>query len=199
MTAIKAIINAIGKSKVKPPIKTEKVIKSKDEARTLLEEAQKKIEKIEADPKKIKTTPAEEITPVLAPTAVKTTVLVKPPKATNQRNIDKFKTEEQKILDNAELSGNESEFFNFNKINTADDIKASIEAIARTNAKAINKRKRGVVTWNETNALAELSTLTGVNANSLAANLLKLRPGSPLNAAEIKAAKIKSVAKINGY
>ena len=184
---LKAIINAIGKSKPKP-IKTEKVIKSKDEARTLLEEAQKKIEKIEAEgPAKVKTTPAEEITPTLAPFATKTTGIVKPPRPTNKRNIDKFKTEEQKILDNYELSGNESEFFNFNKINTADDIRASIEAMARTNAKAIKRRTRGKVTWNETNAKAALATLTGQNVNSLTASLLKLRPGSALNATELTA------------
>ena len=185
--ALKAIINSIWKSKGKPfPKGTEKW--TKQESKTLLEEAQKRIEKIEADPKEIKTTPAEEITPVLAPTAVKTTGIVKPPRPTNKKNIDKFKTEEQKILDNAELSGNESEFFNFNKIKTTDDIRASIEAFARTNAKAINRQKRGVVTWTETNAKAELATLTGQNVNSLTANLLKLRPGSPLNATEIRAA-----------
>ena len=46
---IKAIINAIGKSKVKPkkfPIGTEKF--TKDETQTLLEEAQGKIEKIQS-------------------------------------------------------------------------------------------------------------------------------------------------------
>jgi len=188
---VKAIINAIGKSKPKPPVFPSGTKKfTKQESRTLLEDAQKRIEKIESEgPAKVTTTPAEEITPVLAPTTVKTTGIVKPPRSTNQRNIDKFKTEEQKILDNAELAGNESEFFNFNKINTADDIRASIEAMARTNAKAIKRRTRGKVTWNETNAKAELATLTGQNVNALTANLLKLRPGSPLNATEIKAAR----------
>lgn len=186
---VKAIINAIGKSKPKP-IQTERFLKNPDEARTLLEEAQQKIEKIESDkPAKVKTTSAAEITPGLAPYTAKTTGLVKPPKPSKQTKIDEFKTEEQKILDNAELSGNESEFFNFNKINTTDDIRASIEAMARTNAKAIKKRTRGTVTWKETNAAAELATLTGQNANSLAANLLKLRPGSALNATEIEASK----------
>ena len=64
-----------------------------------------------------------------------------------------------------------SDEFYFNKINTTDDIRASIEAMARTNAKAIKKRTRGKVTWKETNAAAELATLTGQNVNRLAANL----------------------------
>ena len=46
---VKAIINAIGKNKVKPPefpIGTKKF--TKDESKTLLEEAQNKIEKIQS-------------------------------------------------------------------------------------------------------------------------------------------------------
>ena len=189
MSLVKAIINAVGKSKPKP-IKTERFLKNPDEARTLLEEAQKRIENIESEgPAKVKTIPAAEITPGLAPYTAKTTGLIKAPKPSKQYKIDEHLGEEEKILKNQELSGNESEFFNFNKINTTDDIRASIEAMARTNAKAIKKRTRGKVTWKETNAAAELATLTGQNVNSLAANLLKLRPGSALNATEIESAK----------
>ena len=52
--------------------------------------------------------------------------------------------------------------------------------------KKIRQRTGGVQTWEETNDLAKL---LGDNPETLAGNLLKLRPGSPLNAAEIKAAK----------
>ena len=106
MSLVKAIINAVGKSKPKP-IKTERFLKNPDEARTLLEEAQKRIEKIESEgPAKVKTIPAAEITPGLAPYSAKTTGLIKAPKPSKQTKIDEFKTEEQKILDNAELSVN---------------------------------------------------------------------------------------------
>ena len=50
--------------------------------------------------------------------------------------------------------------------------------------KLINKKRCS--DWKETN---ELATLLGENAETLTGNLLKLRPGTPLNAAEIKAAK----------
>ena len=55
-----------------------------------------------------------------------------------------------------------------------------------TYSKKIRQRTGGVQTWEETNDLAKL---LGDNPETLAGNLLKLRPGSPLNAAEITAAK----------
>jgi len=64
---------------------------------------------------------------------------------------------------------------------------ASIRALGNQYKTGIKKQTRGVVSWKETN---ELATLLGVdNTETLAANLLKLSPGSALNAHEIKAAK----------
>lgn len=197
---VKAIINAIGKGAPKPKTFPKGTKFKKQEAQTLLEDAQVKIDKINAgeikaqDPNELASpldnasflgVKADQVSPVLTPDNIKNKI-VKPPKPSSQKKIDEFLTEEQKILNNADLSGNEDNFLNFKKINASDDIKASIEALGAQYTKQINKQKRGVQTWQETNELAEL---LGENAETLTGNLLKLRPGSPLNAAEIKAAK----------
>ena len=62
----------------------------------------------------------------------------------------------------------------------------SINLLGKQISKKVTKRTGGKQTWKDTNDLAHL---LGTDAESLTANLLKLRPGSPLNAAEIKAAK----------
>ena len=193
---VKAIINAIGKSKPKPkkfPIGTEKF--TKQESKTLLEEAQGKIEKIQAGEAKAIDTISEgadylsvktsTVAPNLQPKKVN--YKVTPPKASSKKKVDEFLTEEENILKNADLDGNETDILNFNKIQSSDDVLAGIRALGNQYSKSIKKQTRGVVTWKETN---ELATLLGVdNTETLAANLLKLSPGSALNAHEIKAAK----------
>ena len=204
--SVKAVINAVGKaiSKVKPKQKTnvfpegaEKF--TKQESKTLLEEAQGKIEKIEAgeikaidkgklvpqdvDPLVIK---GDLVAPNLTPTIVKNKI-VKPPKPSSQRKVDEFITEEEKVLKSSILDGNESDILNFSKISSSNDVLAGIRVLGKQYAKGIIKQTRGVVSWRETN---ELSTLLGINnPEVLTANLLKLTPGSALNAHEIKAAK----------
>ena len=192
---VKAIINAIGKSKVKPPefpIGTEKF--TKQESKTLLEEAQGKIEKIQSgEAKAIETISRGEdylsvktstVAPNLQPKKIN--YKVPPPKSSSKKAVDDFLTEEQEILNKANLDGNESDILNFNKINSSDDVLSSIRVLGNQYKNSIAKQNRGVVTWKETN---ELSTLLGTNSDTLAANLLKLTPGSALNAHEIKAAK----------
>jgi hypothetical protein len=194
---LKAIVETVKKAK---PKKLEKVIKSSEQAESLLNESQKKINlinegKLKAlDPDKIAKpldtanflgVDAATVAPVLTPKVVKS-VKVKPPKPSSKKAVDDFFTEEQKILDKADLDGDEGNFLNFNKINASNDILNSINALGKRYTKQINKQKRGIQTWKETNELAEL---LGENAETLAGSLLKLRPGSPLNAAEIKAAK----------
>ena len=193
---VKAIINAIGKNKVKPkefPIGTEKF--TKQESKTLLEEAQGKIEKIQSgEAKAIETISRGEdylsvktstVAPNLQPKKVN--YKVSPPKSSSKKAVDDFLTEEEEILKKANLDGNESDILNFNKINSSDDVLAGIRVLGNQYSKSIKKQTRGVVSWKETN---ELATLLGVdNADTLTANLLKLRPGSALNAHEIKAAK----------
>ena len=195
---VNAIINAIGKSN-KPkkfPIGTEKF--TKKESKSLLEEAQEKIEKIQAGT--IKAEDAGKMVPqdvdylsvktsTVAPNLQpkKVSYKVQPPKASSKKAVDEFLQEEEKILKNADLDGNESDILNFNKIQSSDDVLASIRALGNQYKTGIKKQTRGVVSWKETN---ELATLLGVdNADTLAANLLKLSPGSALNAHEIKAAK----------
>ena len=192
---VKAIINAIGKSNKQKqfPIGTEKF--TKQESKTLLEEAQGKIEKIQSgEAKAIETisrgddylsVKTSTVAPNLQPKKVG--YKVSPPKSSSKKAVDDFLTEEEEILKKANLDGNESDILNFNKINSSDDVLAGIRVLGNQYSKSIKKQTRGVVSWKETN---ELATLLGVdNADTLTANLLKLRPGSALNAHEIKAAK----------
>jgi len=195
---VKAIINSIGKSN-KPkqfPIGTEKF--TKQESKTLLEEAQEKIEKIQSGEAKAIDTgglvpqdvdylsvKTSTVAPNLQPKKV--SYKVSAPKPSSKKAVDEFLQEEEKILKNADLDGNESDILNFNKIQSSDDVLASIRALGNQYRTGIKKQTRGVVSWKETN---ELATLLGVdNTETLAANLLKLSPGSALNAHEIKAAK----------
>ena len=196
---VKAIINAIGKNKVKPkefPLGTKKF--TKDETDTLLEQSQEKIESIKAGQTKavdrgslipeevdFLTVKTSDVAPGLAPKNV--TYNVKPPKSSSKQVVDEFLTEEEKVLKNANFDGNENDILNFNKIQSSDDVLGSIRVLGKQYSSNITKQTRGVVTWKETN---ELSTLLGVeNPETLTANLLKLTPGSTLNAHEIKAAK----------
>ena len=194
---VKAIINAVGKGAAKPKKFPPGSEFSKSESQTLLKDAQKQVEKIEAkELKPVDTTelvksdeqlfiPGSQVAPTL--TAQKTgSKKVRAPKSTKQE-VDTFITEEQKILNNADLTPvKELDDFNINTFNTSDDVLRSINVISQQYKKDINVRKRGVKTWQETNELAEL---LGENAETLTGNLLNLRKGTPLNATEIKAAK----------
>ena len=192
---VKAIINAIGKAKPKKFPDGSKF--KRDQVDTLLEETQSKVEKIDAGKLKLdrkKIIPLSEddffvrtsdVSPTLAPDVVKTNT-VRPPKPSSKKAVDEFMSEEQEILAAAKLRGDEDTFLNFNKINSSDDIKISIEKLGSQYAKKIKERTGGVQTVKETKALADL---LGSEPETLAGNLLKLRPGSPLNAAEITAAK----------
>ena len=196
---VKAIINAIGKNKPKPKLFPEGTKKfTKDETDTLLEQSQEKIESIKAGQTKavdrgslipeevdFLTVKTSDVAPGLAPKNV--TYNVKPPKSSSKQVVDEFLTEEEKVLKNANFDGNENDILNFNKIQSSDDVLGSIRVLGKQYSSNITKQTRGVVTWKETN---ELSTLLGVeNPETLTANLLKLTPGSTLNAHEIKAAK----------
>lgn len=194
---VKAIINAIGKTN-KPkkfPIGTEKF--TKDETKSLLEEAQTKIEKIQAGEAKAIDTgrivpqdvdylsvKTSTVAPNLQPKKVG--YKVSAPKASSKKAVDEFLTEEEKVLKNADFDGNESDILNFNKIQSSDDVLAGIRVLANQYKSGIKKQTRGVVTWKETN---EISTLLGENPETFTANFLKLVPGSTLNAHELKAAK----------
>ena len=196
---VRAIINAIGKNKPKPKLFPEGTKKfTKDETDTLLEQSQEKIESIKAGQTKavdrgslipeevdFLTVKTSDVAPGLAPKNV--TYNVKPPKSSSKQVVDEFLTEEEKVLKNANFDGNENDILNFNKIQSSDDVLGSIRVLGKQYSSNITKQTRGVVTWKETN---ELSTLLGVeNPETLTANLLKLTPGSTLNAHEIKAAK----------
>ena len=196
---VKAIINAIGKNKPKPKIFPEGTQKfTKDETDTLLEQSQSKIESIEAGQTKavdrgnlipqetdFLTVKTSDVAPGLAPKKVG--YKVQAPKPSSKQVVDEFLTEEEKILKNANFDGNETDILNFNKIQSSDDVLASIRTLGKQYSSSITKQTRGVVSWKETN---ELSTLLGVeNPQTLTANLLKLTPGSTLNAHELKAAK----------
>ena len=112
---VKAIINAIGKTN-KPkqfPIGTKKF--TKDESKTLLEEAQGKIEKIQSgEAKAIETisrgddylsVKTSTVAPNLQPKKVN--YKVSPPKSSSKKAVDDFLTEEEEILKKANLDGQE--------------------------------------------------------------------------------------------
>ena len=163
---VKAIINAIGKSKPKPVKFPEGTKFTKQDSQTLLEEAQVKIDKINAGELKAKDptsfvkptdtatllgVKADGVSPVLTPSNVKSKI-VKPPKASTQQKVDEFLTDQDQALRNADLTGNEENFLNFKKINSSDDIKASIEALGAQISKQVNKLI--VITRGEKGALA---------------------------------------------
>jgi len=146
---VKAIINAIGKNKVKPkefPIGTEKF--TKQESKTLLEEAQGKIEKIQSgEAKAIETISRGEdylsvktstVAPNLQPKKI--SYKVPPPKSSSKKAVDDFLTEEEEILKKANLDGNESDILNFNKINSSDDVLAGIRVLGNQYSKSIKKQ-----------------------------------------------------------
>ncbi len=191
----KAIINAIRGNKPKPRLFPEGTKKfTGKQSQTLLQETQVKIDEINAgkrNPIDIIKAPefgaisAKDVSPILTPDNVKN-IKVKPPKPSSKQDVDNYLTPEEDVLMRTELTGKEDDFLNFNKINTTDDVLQSINTLGRQISKQVKKRTGGVQTWKETN---DFATLLGDNAETLTANLLKLRPGSPLNAAEIKAAK----------
>ena len=157
---VKAIINAIGKTN-KPkkfPIGTEKF--TKEETKSLLEEAQTKIEKIQAGEAKAIDTgrvvpqdvdylsvKTSTVAPNLQPKKVG--YKVSAPKASSKKAVDEFLTEEEKVLKNADFDGNESDILNFNKIQSSDDVLAGIRALGNQYKSGIKKQTRGVVTWKE--------------------------------------------------
>ena len=193
---VKAIINSLGKGAPKPKKFPPGSEFSKTDTETLLEESQKKIEKIEASElKPLDTTkfiedkdplfiPGSTVAPTLTPEKV-VNKRVKAPVSSKQ-TVDEYLTEEQNILKNTDLTPTkELDFFNIDTFNTTDDVLRSIQVISKQ-GKADLKKIAKPQTWKETNAFA---TILGDNPETLTGNLLKLRPGSPLNAAEIKAAK----------
>ena len=190
---IKAALNRLLKTKQQPPVFPKGSKFSKTEAKSLLEEAQSKVQEIESSTSKIKSqkdfgiTPDVEIpTSIVAPNITLRTgsKKVKAP-VSSKTKVDEYLSAEDKIIKQTdELSPKESEFFNYDKINAADDIIRSIEIVARQDKKAIKVHSRDVVTWKETN---DLATLLNTSNENLVANLLKVRPGTAFNATELKA------------
>ena len=190
---VKAIVNRFLKTKPKPPQFPKGSKFTKTEARSLLEEAQSKVQDIESGTSKIKSqadygiVPDVEIpTSIVAPNITLRTgsQKVKAP-VSSKTKVDEYLSAEDKIIKEAdELSLKESEFFNYDKIKTTDDILRSIETVARQDTKAIKVQSRDIVTWKETN---DLATLLNTNAENLVGNLLKVRPGTAFNATELKA------------
>ncbi len=192
---IKAFLNAISKPKPKVfPKGTKKF--THGEVQSLLESAQSKVDAIKSGKQKpIKiddfsdelVVDTSRVAPTLSPDKIQVSTKVKAPKP-NQKHVDDFIDQERKLLDEADpIPVKENEFFNINTVNTSDDILRSIVRIAKQDKKAILDRTRGgTVTWNETNKLA---SILNENVETTTANLLKLRPGKPLNATEIKWAR----------
>ena len=192
---LKTIFSGLTKAKpkVKKPPRLEKVIKSSDEAKELLKDAQDKI-KLQKEgkldikrPNEIIPKATDEILKdgqgITLPTRItKKDFKVQKPKI-KEGQAQKFLDEERRIVENTKpLRPREIEGLNINKIRTTDDILRFVEIIARQEKIGTHK----VQTWKETESLA---TLLNLSPEKLTANLLSLRPGKLLNAAEIRAAK----------
>ena len=190
---VKTIYTALTKAKPKKPPRLEKVIKTSAEAKTLLKQAQEKIQlkkegKLDIKrPNEIVPKATDEILKdgqgITLPTKItKKDFIVQKPKV-KEGQAQKFLDEEKRIVESTQpLKPKDIEGLNINKIRTSDDILRFVEIIARQEKLGAHK----VQTWKETESLA---TLLNLSPEKLTANLLSLRPGKLLNAAEIRAAK----------
>ena len=138
---VKAIVNAAGKGTPKPKKFPPGSEFTKTDQETLLQEAQKKVEQIEA--KEIKPVDtsglvksSEELLisgSKVAPTLTPDNVVNKKVKApqSSKKKIDEFLSEEEKILNNADLTPvKELDDFNINTFNTAEYSLISSKVIA---------------------------------------------------------------------
>jgi len=197
---VKTIFTGIGKVKAKKPPKLEKVIKSKQEAKQLLTEAQEKIQLKKEGKLDIKR--PNEIVPksvdellidgqgITAPTQItKKDFITRKPKV-NQKKAKDFLDEERRIIEDTEpLSPKEIEGININTIKTSNDILRSIQVLARQEKLGTHK----IQGWKETESIA---TLMNLDKNKISSLALNWRPGKPLNAAEIRAVKRLLVSQV---
>ena len=187
---VKTFFSGLTKAK---PKRIPKVIKSGAESKALLKEAQEKITlqkegKLDIKrPNEIVPKATDEILKdgqgITLPTKItKKDFKVSKPKI-KEGQAQKFLDEEQRIVESTKpLRPKEIEGINISKIRTTDDILRFVEIIARQEKIGTHK----VQTWKETESLA---TLLNLSPEKLTSNLLSLRPGKLLNAAEIRAAK----------
>ena len=174
---VKTIYTAITKGKAKKPPKLEKVIKSKQEAKQLLTEAQEKIQLKKEGKLDIKR--PNEIVPksvdeflidgqgITAPTQItKKDFITRKPKV-NQKKAKDFLDEERRITEDTDpLKPKEIEGININKIKTSDDILRTVEILARQEKLGIHK----IQTWKETDSIATLMNLDKKKISNLALN-----------------------------
>ena len=159
---VKALITGATKYKPKP---FKPILKTKEEAKSLLQEAQKKIEKVKSGelkierPTKIVPNATDEILKdgqgITTPSVIsKKDFKVTPPKA-NIKKATEFLDEEKRIIESAEaLKPEVIDGINIKTIQSTDDVLRSIEIIARQDKSKIVERTGGVVSRKETDELS---------------------------------------------
>ena len=200
---VKAIVNAI--SKVKPP---KPIIKSSGEANQILKDSQVIIDEVNAGNRKpLKPVdlgyqePVGIIEEPPAPSLInKGATLLKNlnTKFPQKHKINKIKAteylEEDDILrQTKDVDPKIVDGLNINTLNNTDDVYRSAQIIAKQlDPKEVVKQTRGVQNWT---AKGKLAALLGADEATLTNGLLKMKPGTALNDAEIEALTRLLIAK----
>ena len=200
---VKAIVNAI--SKVKPP---KPIIKSSGEANQILKDSQVIIDGVNAGNRKpLKPVdlgyqePVGIIEEPPAPSLInKGTTLLKNinTKFPQKHKINKIKAteylEEDDILrQTKDVDPKIVDGLNINTLNNTEDVYRSAQIIAKQlDPKEVVKQTRGVQNWT---AKGKLAALLGADEATLTNGLLKMKPGTALNDAEIEALTRLLIAK----
>ena len=196
---VKAVVNAI--SKIKKPKLIKPIIKDATEANDLLKNSQDIINDINAGNKKpLKPIDVGYEEKVLDLEPVIETKL-KPKNKTSQietPKLNKIKAteylEEDDILrQTKDADPKIVDGLNINTLNNTNDVYRSAQIIAKQlDTKGVVKQTRGVQTWT---AKGKLATLLGTDEATLTNGLLKMKPGTTLNDAEIEALTRLLIAK----
>lgn len=174
---------------------------NKGAAKSLISEAQKEIEKIQSST--VKANEIKQPTIPILPTGIADDLLNTKINKQVKGNIKKPIEETEKIkvsekqaknlideiyqIKNKEVKELIGKDFNFDKIQTTDDVKKIINLVSDKYSAEINVQKRGVQT--QKNIQDEVNVLLNTDQDIFIQNFLKLNPGSTLNAANLKAVR----------
>jgi len=199
---VKAIVNAISKVKSPKPI-----IKSAGEANQILKDSQVIIDEVNAGNRKpLKPVDLGYQEPVgiieePAPSLInKGTTLLKnlntkfpqKPKL-NRIKATEYLEEDDILRQTKDVDPKIVDGLNINTLNNSDDVYRSIQIIAKQlDPKEVIKQTRGVQNWT---AKGKLAALLGADEATLTNGLLKMKPGTALNDAEIEALTRLLIAK----
>ena len=202
---VKAIVNAVSKIKSKP---IKPILDDAGEAKNLLKDSQVIIDEVNAGNRKplkpvdlgyVEPVVVEE--PITSPSIIeKGTGLLKNlnKKYPNKPKLNKISAEDYIEEDDILRQTKDADpkivdGLNINTLNNTDDVYRSAQIIARQlDPKEVVKQTRGVQTWT---AKGKLAALLGADEATLTNGLLKMKPGTALNDAEIEALTRLLIAK----